>query len=175
MWNTLFPAIMPLVGVIVGAVITTGTNYMLAVRKEKAEEALVARKEAAEAAKVQIARANELRIVARMVRNELYAVHASASIIIENKHFVPGKVARNYPLDSWDKSKGVLARELSYNDYQAVELATRRVDHFRCSLGLYMNLDDDTIEFIKGIIEDINAGLDALLPYTRDGHNQKGA
>ncbi len=70
MWNTLIPAIMPFVGVIIGAAITIGANYVLAVRKEKAEEALVARKEAAEAAKDNVVRANELRIAARLVRNE---------------------------------------------------------------------------------------------------------
>jgi hypothetical protein len=34
MWTTLGPAIIGLLGVVVGAVITTGTNYVLAVRKE---------------------------------------------------------------------------------------------------------------------------------------------
>jgi hypothetical protein len=35
MWTTLIPAIIGFVGVLVGAGITTGTNYLLAVRKEK--------------------------------------------------------------------------------------------------------------------------------------------
>jgi hypothetical protein len=39
MWFTLFPAIIAFVGVLVGAVITTGAIYLLAVRKETADAA----------------------------------------------------------------------------------------------------------------------------------------
>jgi hypothetical protein len=168
MWNTLFPAIMPLVGVIVGAVTTTGTNYVLAVRKEKAEEALVARKEATEAAKDKVARTNELKVAARLISNELYAAYVSALTTIERKQYVHGEVARNYPLDAWRDGKGILARELPYDAYQAVEFATRCIDHFRASstdVRLSKEIDDAEIESVTSICGDIKAGLDALKQY----------
>jgi hypothetical protein len=49
MWITLIPAIVGFAGVLVGAIITTGASYWLAVRKE-----------AAEATKDRISRAVEL-------------------------------------------------------------------------------------------------------------------
>ena len=52
--DTLIPAMIGFVGVLVGAVITTGANYLLAVRKEKAE-----------AARVKLFRTNELKTAAR--------------------------------------------------------------------------------------------------------------
>ena len=165
---TLMPAIVGIVGVIVGAVIATVTNYVLAVRKEKAEEALVARKEAAEAAKDKVVRANELRVAARLISNELYAAHVSALMTIERKQWVHGEVARNYPLDAWHDGKAVLARELSYDDYQAVELATRCIDHFRASSTDPRLSNEVEIESIKSICGDIKAGLDALKRYTHN-------
>ena len=54
--DTLIPAMIGFVGVLVGAVITTGANYLLAVRKRKAE-----------VARDKLFRANELKTAARLI------------------------------------------------------------------------------------------------------------
>ena len=59
--DTLIPAMVGFVGVLVGAVITTGANYLLAVRKEKAE-----------AARDKLFRANELKTAARLIADDFF-------------------------------------------------------------------------------------------------------
>ena len=163
MWVTLSPAIIGLVGVLVGAVITTGANYMLAVRKE-----------AAETAKDRFSRANELKTAARLIASEFSDAQAAATILVEKKHWVPGDVARDFPLDAWERDRGLLARELSLNEWSAVKLAALAVLHFRDSTTGHAphpgddKADDVAVEGVKPMLRDISAGLEALRPYLRD-------
>ena len=75
---TLLPAVIGLVGVLVGAVITTGANYLLAVRREKAD-----------AAKDKLFRANELRTAARLITLEFEYLQLNAKYIVENGEYLP--------------------------------------------------------------------------------------
>lgn len=123
MWTTIAPALIGLFGVLVGALVSTGTNYWLAERKD-----------AAEASSERSKRSVELRVAARLVANEFLAVSAATRILIEKKRWVDESV--KFSLDGWDRHKGVFARELSFSDWAAVETAAQAVDSFRLFHGL---------------------------------------
>jgi hypothetical protein len=89
MWTTLTPAIIGFVGVLVGSLISTGANYLLAVRKEKAD-----------ATKDRLSRSNELRTAARLIAGELFNAQTAATILVEknvgwlrqfNSHWTRGR------------------------------------------------------------------------------------
>ena len=71
---TLLPAVIGLVGVLVGAV----TNYLLAVRKEKAD-----------AVKDKLFRSNELRTAARLITLEFEYLQLNAKYVVENGEYLP--------------------------------------------------------------------------------------
>lgn len=98
-WATITPAIIGLVGVLVGAIITTGANYLLAVRQETAD-----------AAKTKLARANELKTAARLIANEFVLAHSAAKNLVEQKRLMPEQI--ECTLDAWQRYKGVVALEL---------------------------------------------------------------
>ena len=72
------------VGVLVGAVITTGANYLLAVRKEKAE-----------AARDKLFRANELKTAARLITDDFFTAQTAVTELVDNKRWAPA-AARNF-------------------------------------------------------------------------------
>jgi hypothetical protein len=108
-------AIIGLLGVLVGAFITGGANYLLDVRKERAE-----------AAKNRVSRANELKTAARLIANDFLLALTNATNLVERKRW-----ARNFPLDAWQKNREVLARELRFKDWNAVYLAELTVEQLR--------------------------------------------
>jgi hypothetical protein len=151
--DTLFPLIIGLVGVLVGAVITTGANYLLATRAERAEEA-----------KDKHFRAIELKTAARLITNEFLAAHVIATTLVEEKRWVHEKL----PLDAWQRDSRVLARELPFSDWNAVNLAAWAVKDFRnftTTPRSSDNASDAMAETGKPVLRDLNAGLDALRPY----------
>jgi hypothetical protein len=149
-------AIVGFVGVLLGAVITAGiaagTNYLLVMRKEKAE-----------AAKDRFSRANELKTAARLVVDDFFIAQAAAKEFVEKKRWVPG-TARNFPLDAWQKDREVLARELPLEDWNMVELAVWAVERFR-NLAPIPRSSDEMAETGHPLLKDITAGIEALLPY----------
>ena len=77
-WATITPAIIGLVGVLVGATITTGANYLLAVRQERAD-----------AAKEKSEREVALKTAARLITHEFVWAQAAASFL-RGRAPVPG-------------------------------------------------------------------------------------
>jgi hypothetical protein len=155
MLTTLIPAIIGFVGVIVGAVITTGASSFLAVRKEKAE-----------AAAHRLSRARELKTAARLIASELLLAQAGAKIFVGEKRWVLEKI--RFPMDAWQRDKGILALELPFEDWNAVEKAALAVEHFRTLHSILRsgdNVSDATAEIGKPILTDIRAGLEALRPH----------
>ena len=154
MWTSITPALIGLLGVLVGAIISTGTNYLLAERKETAE-----------AAKEKLSRAIELRTAARLIADELLTGRAAVTILIEKKRWVPAEI--KLPLDAWERDKRIIAREFSFDDWSAVRLAAMAVEHFRSlSVGPRdENASEVTAEKAKSVLIDIEAGLQALQPY----------
>ncbi len=146
-------AIIGLMGVLVGAVITIGANYLLAVRKEKAE-----------GDKDKLSRAIELKTAARLIANEFLGAHVAATTLVDEKRWVHEKL----PLDAWRRDSRVLARELPFSDWNAVNLAAWAVKDFRnftTAPRSSDNASDAMAETGKPVLRDINAGLDALRPY----------
>jgi hypothetical protein len=148
---TLVPAIIGLVGVLVGGVITTGANYWIEERKEEAE-----------AAKDKMSRANELKTVARLVWNEFSTAHSYATFIIEDKR----RKHREFHLDVWERNKEVLARELPLDVRVKITKAAIVVEKFK-----ELTPDPDSIvsegavEIMKPFVKEIELGRDALRPY----------
>jgi hypothetical protein len=158
MWTTLIPAIVGLLGVVVGAVITTGTNYVLAVRKERAE-----------ADQRERSRANKLKTAARLIANEFFTARAAARTLVEKKSWVPTEI--KFPLDAWQRDRDVIALELPLKDWNAVEIAALAVEHFRNFHTAPRSSDDASdamAEIGKPVVRDITAGLEALKPYVLD-------
>jgi hypothetical protein len=158
LWVTLTPAIIGLVGVLVGAVISTGANYWLAVRKENAE-----------ASKDTLARTIELKTAARLIGHEFYAGRAVTKILVEQKRWVTAEV--KLPLVAWEGDKGILARELSLEDWNAVRIGALAVGHIESLRPVPHTrdiLNDSISESAMPIFKDINAAVDALKPYMAD-------
>jgi hypothetical protein len=160
-WVTITPAIVGFVGVVVGASITTATNYFLAVRKEKAEEALAARKEAAEAAKDKVIRANELKTAARLVWSEFVIVQVAANKLVERQPWVK----HQFSLDAWNRHKEVLARELPRDVWIELEMmAEKFVDTFSQFPPDYC-VDEITADEMRPFLERIKAGVEVIHQY----------
>jgi hypothetical protein len=163
MWTILSPAIIGLLGVVVGAVITTGTNYVLAVRKETAEADLRER-----------SRANQLKTAARLIANEFFTARAAATTLVEKKRWVPAEI--KFPLDAWQRDRGVIALELPLKGWTAVEIAALAVEHFRNFHTAPRSSDeasDAMAETGKPVVRDITAGLEALRPYALDPSKER--
>jgi hypothetical protein len=168
MWTTLIPAIIGVVGVLVGAGITTAANYLLAVRKEKAE-----------AAERRVARAAKLKTVARLITNEFLVAQKAARILVEEKRWAPKEIKfpldaswREFPLDAWQRDRGVIALELPLKEWHAVEMAAfavERLRDFHLAPGSSDDASDAMAERGKPVLGDITVGLEALNPYMLDG------
>lgn len=155
MWTTIAPALIGLFGVLVGALVSTGATYWL-------EE----RKQAVDAANERSKRSVDLKVAARLVANEFLAASAATKILIEKKRWVDESI--KFPLDAWERHKSVIARELSFDDWAAVEIAAQAVDNFREFHRLPRSSADASealAEQIKPVRSDIKAGLEALGPY----------
>jgi hypothetical protein len=149
-------AIVGFVGVLLGAVIAAGiaagANYLLVVRKERAE-----------AAKDRLSRVNELKTAARLIVDDFFISQGAATEFVEKKRWVPG-TARNFPLDAWQKHREVLARELPLEDWNTVEIAVGAVERFR-NLAFVPRSSHEMAEAGQPILKDVKAGIEALLPY----------
>ena len=117
--DTLIPAMIGFVGVLIGAVITTGANYLLVVRKEKAE-----------AARDKLFVPTNSKTAARLIADDFFTAQTAVMEFVDNKRWAPA-AARNFPLDAWQKNREVLARELPLEDWNAVEIAVWAVERFR--------------------------------------------
>ena len=160
MWITLMPAIIGLVGVLVGGIISTGANYLLAVRKERAEEA-----------RKKLSRANEQKTSARLIESDLSLAFAFASAYVERKPGGSMHIAAEIKFDAWQKDRGVLARELPVGSWNAVKLAAIAAEQFRAlairTTGAgYDGEPHASAELDKTMVRIIQSGLEALRPYT---------
>jgi hypothetical protein len=132
MLNILVPAIIGLVGVFVGAGITAYANFILAVRKEKAD----AKKEKGE-------RAVELRTSARLVRNEFMKAFDEGRYLTKEWYKSPApdpEVPRRYSelaleplLAVWKDHKAVFAAGFDSKSWESVEQAANLVEHLLTS------------------------------------------
>src|SRR5664279_5998334 len=139
-------------GVLIGAAITTGANYLLAVRKEKAE-----------AARDKLFRTNEIKTAARLIADDFFTAQTAVMEFVDNKRWAPA-AARNFSLDAWQKDREVLARELTLEDWNAVEIDVWAVERFQncCPCPSF---ERRYAEIGKALLNDIKAGIEVLIPY----------
>jgi hypothetical protein len=150
-------ALIGLSGVVVGAVITVWANWVLVVRREKADAERESRK-----------RAIEVKTAARMIAIELATAGAAALICVEKRHWWSADV----PLktEEWQKYASVIAPYLSNTDWIAMVTAFMSVDNLR-TIGDPRPtgaITDAIADAIAPILRDIENGKEALAPYAFD-------
>lgn len=149
---------MGLIGVLVGSVISTGGTYWLAVRKENAE-----------AVKEKSEREVALKTAARLITNEFVWARTAANIAVEKKRWLDEAI--KFPFDAWRSSRPIIARELPYHDWAAVETAASAIENFQVFRKLHGSsetLPDATVESLQSIVKEIAKGVEALRPYLPD-------
>jgi hypothetical protein len=154
----LTPAIIGLIGVLVGSLISTGANYLLVVRKENAE-----------AVKEKSDREVALKTAARLITNEFVWAQAGANNAVEKKRYLDEAI--KFPLDAWRSGRTTIARELPYHDWAAVETAASAIENFqvfRKVHGSSETLPDPMVEILESLVKQIAKGVEALRPYLPD-------
>jgi hypothetical protein len=111
---TYAPALIGLLGVIVGAVITAGANFILAVRKERADKT----RESAN-------REREVQRAARLVSLELAQARDKWGSAIEHHAFLD--VDEIIKTEAWDAHKTILADHLPIKDWNALAEGFRTI------------------------------------------------
>lgn len=164
--SNLDSAIFGLIGVIVGGIITAGSNYFLENRREKA----VINRESQNYA-------IELRRAARLIDDDLSRAGAAAQICINKRHWWSTD-AQPLTLDGWKQNREIIAAELSDSDWLAVRIAIEAADNVRSSqvIGIESNISkisDEVAEKIVPMLKDIEAGRFALAPFTTYNGKQK--
>jgi hypothetical protein len=146
-------AIIGLVGVLMGSLISIGSNYFLAVRAERTAQE-----------NAQRTRNAEMKVAARLVSDQLAAVAAGAQMLSEEKKL--SEKALRFPLDAWDQNKAVLARDMDDDSFSAVRVAVFRAEAFRTYRDAALSeIPRDRSADGRSFFADIKRGLDALRPY----------
>ena len=167
---TLLPLITAIIVAIVALVSTIGavTNYVLAVRRERADSD-----------KDNRSHAIEVRRAAGMIDAELLRAQAAAVICIEQRHWWSGDV-QPLATEAWKKYSGIIAVDLSDQAWHEVIIAVEAIDHIRdardrrVEAGLPIDdpISDGTAERLAPMLRDIRAGRSALAPFVLDSHSQ---
>jgi hypothetical protein len=90
-------------------------------------------------------------------------------MLVDKKRWAPQDV--DLSLRAWEKDKGIFARELALNDWNAVvtaAMALSDVRTFHTEPRSGDNASDAMAENGKPVFRAIKAGLDALRPYMID-------
>jgi hypothetical protein len=157
--NTLSPAIIGLVGVVVGGTISTLANYILAVRKERAEE----RRE-------KDARARKVKEALRLVLEEFFMAKASIEVTLVDKSWST-QIAIG-PLEAWASYKGIISGELTWTEWMATGKAVSGADYYRIIRSRSRDGDpvtDDEVRMLLPFREQITNGIEALMPHATGG------
>jgi hypothetical protein len=139
------------VGVLVGGLITAGTNYLLAVRKEKADARKDRNSEAAEVA-----------AAARIIHLELIAYSSSCRVALDRKGEPPD--IEPLTLLNWEKYSHLLAGALTFDAWVAIS-------HAFLSATVYQKIFDPDSETLQGMVDDVVQAADALTPYLIDPYS----
>jgi hypothetical protein len=161
-------AIVALVSTIVGATIGAVTNYILAVRRERADSD-----------KDNRSHAIEVRRAAGMIDAELLRAQAAAVICIEQRHWWSGDV-QPLATEVWKKYSAIIAADLSDQAWNEVIVAVDAIDHIReardrrveAGLPIDEPISDRTAEQLAPMLRDIRAGRGTLGPFVLDSHSQ---
>lgn len=165
----IFVAIVALVAAILGATIGAGTNYILAVRRERAGRERDDRNHAV-----------EVKRAARLIDLELMWVwiaagwvRAAANQRIEEKRWSSAAVPL-LPLSTEARQKYIdtIAPDLSDEDWTSVTIALQAAETIRVILGIpgdrAIAVPDDVAESLVPLLTNINKGRLGLAPYQLD-------
>jgi len=145
-------ALTGLIGVLVGAIITAATNWILASKRERLEERRENR-----------SKAIELKRAKREVGFELLTAETSARICVEKRHEYSADI--HLTMDAWKQHESILSDELSDPEWFAVTLAFIAVDNLLTVSSSWATFDDfpeSTSKAIAPILNDIERGRKAL-------------
>jgi hypothetical protein len=136
-------AILPLVGVVLGALLSGGVQYALRRRDERAE----------------------VRAVTRILLNDLEGAVASLDAVLSDRlwNVLDTVDVRD---DDWNKHDLLLARHLSDDDWDAVATAFRD----GAIVGLLLEGEQDDEERVvhgRQLLAELRAGADVLRPLAR--------
>jgi hypothetical protein len=156
-------AIVALVSTIVGATIGAATNYVLAVRRERADAERDSRNHAI-----------EVKRAARLIDFELAKAQALAAMSIEKRRWVDADDAE-LSTEAWQKYGGTIAPDLSNRDWHTVTIAFVAVEHIKGSRALYIGGDlrerpisDGNAEGVAPMLRHVTLGREALAPFVWD-------
>jgi hypothetical protein len=145
-WSTL-------AGVITGGLITTGTNWLLADRKSKADDK-----------KEQRAHETERKRVARLIHGELTLIRAVLGMVVGHKEWSP-EYEQQLSMVFWKQYAAYLAAELSEEAWGAVLRAYTSVDITMSEVRALAprELTDEQVKGLMGDVEAINRAMASLL------------
>jgi hypothetical protein len=114
MWSSLGPAILSLIGVLVGGFISTGATIVLAIRKERSD-----------AAKEKRQRVAELRKAARLIQ---YEFTSGSETLASADQAVRGTIDPKRYLQAWWDHKAMLAASLDYPKWTTLAGAAQDIE-----------------------------------------------
>jgi hypothetical protein len=163
MSTAIIVAIVALVSTVVGATIGAAANYVLAVRRERADRERDSRN-----------RAVEVKRAARLIEGELARAEAAAHICVEKRHWWSGDAPR-LSTEAWQKHGGTIAPDLTDQAWLAVRIAIEAVDNIRGARDLAVDagleacaISDAVAEGLAPMLRDITLGCAALAPFVFD-------
>jgi hypothetical protein len=170
---TLAPALIAFFGVLLGALITTGSNLFLAARKERSD-----------AEKERRAQAAELKTVARVLDQEFAYAQAVLQTALKSQRWPEFEPIT---LRAWHNDKGILARAVSAEDWMRLCRAAETARNIAAIMDRGANTlsraapDDVASLSVEGLagpndsqgafaffLETLSEGRAALNSYTRD-------
>lgn len=150
--SVLIPALFGLLGVIIGGIITAGSNYFLDRRRERAAKEREERE-----------RAIEIERAARLIDIEMLRAAASITLLIRNKRWPSTKLQT----EVWQKYSPVIAPALSYADWLVMVRAVIAIDSIDWNAFPEGQVSEELVEAVVPLSKDIMAGVHVLSPLCR--------
>jgi hypothetical protein len=140
-------------GVLIGGIITAGTNFILAVRKE-----------AVDAAKDRKIYASEVLKASRLILLELSEAESTVEQCIQRKEWT---FAADFKTEAWGSYKAILAPELTFAEWSQISLAFVTTHGLSTApFSLLQELKDREVGQLITLRQEIERGIAALRPYT---------
>jgi hypothetical protein len=158
MSTAIIVAIVAFVSTILGACIGAYTNYILAVRRERADTA-----------KDDRAHAIEVKRAARLIDLEFSRALALVEVAYRKRYWV---VEAELSIEAWQKYGSTIAPDLSHPAWAAVITAVQAVEHIKGTRALYLSgalcdlpISDKNLEGVDVMQRDVTQGREALAPF----------
>lgn len=163
MSTAIIVAIVALVSTIVGATIGAATNYILAERRERADNERDSRNHAI-----------EVKRAARLIDAELLRAQAAAHICVEKRQWWAAD-APQLSTETWQKYSGTIAPDVPDQAWLDVRLAVESIDNIQRARDMAVDaglgaipISDATAAQLAPMLRDIKLGRGALVPFVFD-------